>query len=92
MVGNESDADLKAKTPLEHNSENIIDTKGSLRKEPCGEDKGQWLQVAPGEVSSQYKKELFYNENNQSLEQPPQGRGKVPSTGGAQDVTEQGAR
>ncbi|KAK4833026.1 LOW QUALITY PROTEIN: hypothetical protein QYF61_027408 [Mycteria americana] len=56
-----------------------------------GEDKGQWVQVAPGEVSSRHKKYIFYSENNQSLEQPLQGCGGVPVTGGFQDVIGQGA-
>jgi len=34
----------------------------------------------------------FYSESNQSLEQPPQGRGGVPITGGLQDAMGQGAR
>jgi len=38
------------------------------------------------------KKEIFYSENNQSLKQPPQGGGRVPNTGGFQDVLGQGAR
>jgi len=50
------------------------------------------VQVAPGEVSSQYKKDIFYSRSNHSLEQPPQGCGRVPFAGGFQDVIEQGAR
>ncbi|KAK4823879.1 hypothetical protein QYF61_007827 [Mycteria americana] len=33
--------------------------KGDLITEPRRKDKGQWVQVAPAEVSSQYKKEIF---------------------------------
>ena len=47
---------------------------------------------APGEVSPHYKRENFYSENNQSLEQPPQGHGTVPIARGFQDATGQGAR
>ncbi|KAK4831003.1 hypothetical protein QYF61_014574, partial [Mycteria americana] len=36
-----------------------------------------------------YKKEIFYAENNQSLQQPPQGCGGVSITGGFQDATGQ---
>ena len=36
----------------------------SLHKEPHGEDKGQQVQVALGEVSSQHKNEIFYSEIN----------------------------
>lgn len=35
---------------------------------------------------------MFYIENNQSLEQLPQGRGGVPIAGGLQDAIRQGAR
>lgn len=38
--------------------------KDSLHKQPCCEDKRQWVQVALGEVSSLQKKEIFYSENN----------------------------
>lgn len=36
--------------------------------------------------------EFIYSENNQSLEQPPQGCGEVLTTGGFQDVFGKGAR
>lgn len=41
---------------------------------------------------SQCKKEIFYAENNQLLQQTPQGCGGVSFTGGFQDVIGQGAR
>lgn len=44
------------------------------------------------EFLSQYKKEFLYSENNDSLEQPLQGCGKIPDTGSFQDVIGQGAR
>lgn len=44
--------------------------------------------VAPGELSSQYKKDFFYSNNNHALEQPPLAHGRV--TGGFQDVIEGG--
>lgn len=50
------------------------------------------LHVAPGEVSSHYKKEIFYSENNQPLEQPSQGCGGVSVNGVFQDVIGQGGR
>ncbi|KAK4829087.1 LOW QUALITY PROTEIN: hypothetical protein QYF61_002038 [Mycteria americana] len=59
----------------------------SLHKEPHGEDKGQRVQVAPGDY-----KEIFYSENNQSLKQPPQGCGGVSITGGFKDVLGQDVR
>lgn len=62
----------------------------SLHKEPQEEVKGQPIQFAPREVSSQCKKEMFYGENNHSLEQPPQGHRRVHITGGFQDATGQG--
>lgn len=37
------------------------------------------------------KKEVFYSEDNKSLEQPPQECGGVPITGSLQDVNGQGA-
>lgn len=40
----------------------IVHLNLSLHHEPHGEDKGQQLQVASGEVFSQYKKENFYGE------------------------------
>jgi len=43
-----------------------------LHKEPQ-RGQGQPEQVAPGEISSQYKKKIFYSENSQSLKQYPQG-------------------
>ena len=64
----------------------------SFHKHPHGKHKGQRVQVALGEVSSQYKKAIFFSENNQSLEQPPQVRSRPPITGGFQDVTGQNAR
>lgn len=50
------------------------------------------LHVAPGEVSSHYKREIFYSENNQPLEQPSQGCGGVSVNGVFQDVIGQGGR
>lgn len=47
---------------------------------------------APGELSSQYKTFFFFCKNNHSLEQPPLAHGRVPITGGFQDVIEQGGR
>ncbi|KAK4832732.1 hypothetical protein QYF61_025221 [Mycteria americana] len=64
----------------------------SFHKEACGEDKGQEVQVALGEVSSQHKKEFFYSENHHSLEQLPQRWGGVHIAGAGQDVKGQGAR
>lgn len=55
-------------------------------------DKGQWIQVVSGEVSSQYKKEIFYSENHHSLEQLPQGCGRASITGGFQDAIGWGAQ
>jgi len=66
--------------------------KCSLHQLPHGEDKWQWVQGASGEVSSQYKKDIFYSENNQSLEQSPQGCDRVPITGGFQDAAGQDDR
>ena len=57
----------------------------SLHKEPHGEDEEQRVQDAPSEVSW-YKKEIFYSESNQPLEQPLKGYGGVPITGGFQDL------
>jgi len=39
-----------------------------------------------------WKKDIFYRGNSHSLEQPPQGHGRVPITGGFQDAIGQGAR
>jgi len=39
-----------------------------------------------------YEKEIFYSENNHSLEQPPQGHGVDPITGGFQDASRHFAR
>lgn len=49
---------------------------------------GATWRVQVGEVSW-YKKDFFPRENNQSLEQPLQGCGRVPITGGFQDVVGQ---
>lgn len=38
--------------------------KDSFHKQPCCEDKREWVQVALGEVSSLQKKEILYSENN----------------------------
>jgi len=38
------------------------------------------------------KKGIFYSENNHSMEQLPQGCGRVPIAGGFQDAIGQGAR
>ena len=38
------------------------------------------------------RKNYFYSENNQSLEQPPQGHGRDLIAGGFQDAMAQGAR
>lgn len=35
---------------------------------------------------------MFYSENNHSLEQPPQGHGRISITGGFPAVIGQGAR
>lgn len=51
--------------------QNIAGLKGSYKEEPYGEVEGQQIKIALGEVSSQHKKEIFYSENNQSLEQHP---------------------
>ena len=48
------------------------------------------VQVAPGDISSQHKKKIFYSKNNHSLEQ--RGCGRVHITGGFQDAIGQGAR
>lgn len=63
----------------------------SLHKKPHRQDKGQQLKVALEEVSSRHKRN-FYNENNQCLEQPPQGHGRNSTTGVLQDRTEQSAK
>jgi len=55
----------------------------SYKQDRGSQDKGQWVQVAPGEIS--------YSENNQSVEQPPQGC-RVIITGGFQYAIGQGAR
>lgn len=59
---------------------------------PTWRRQGEQVQVAPGEVSSRNMKEIFYSESNHSLEQSHQGCGRVPITGGFQDVIGQGAR
>lgn len=66
--------------------------KASSHKEPHWEDKGQWVQVAPGKVISPYKKGVFYSENSCSLKQSPQGCCRVPIAGGFPDMIGQGAR
>lgn len=38
------------------------------------------------------RKTFFYSKNNHSLKQCPWARGRVPTTGGFQDVIEQGGR
>lgn len=38
--------------------------------------------IVPGEVSSQYENDIFYCEKNHSLEQRPQGHGRLPITEG----------
>lgn len=54
---------------------------------------GTWRKhKAMGEVSSQYKKFMFYSEDNQSQIQSCQGSGSVPITADFQDKTEQHAR
>jgi len=52
---------------------------------------GQWIQVALVQDSSQCKKEVYYRENNHSLEQLSQGCGRVPITGDFQDAVGQSA-
>lgn len=42
--------------------------------------------------NSYYKKDLFYGDNKQSLEQPPEGFCGGPIPGGLQDATGQGAK
>jgi len=64
----------------------------SLHSETHGEDKGQWIQAAPGQAPSWYQHKIFQSENSQWLEQPPQGCGGISITGGFQDVIGQGAR
>lgn len=55
----------------------------TLHKEPYGEDKNQWVQVARGQVLSRYKKYFFkLTVINQLWEEPPQGCGRIPVTGG----------
>lgn len=63
----------------------------SLRIEPCGAGKGQWVQVAQGEIWPWCKKIyiFFYSKNNPSLEQPHQGCGGIPIPGGFQDAVGQ---
>lgn len=61
--------------------------KGDRSSYFTGEEKGKWVQVAPGEASSWYKKEFFFSENN-----PEQFQGRIPISGGFQEVTGQGAR
>lgn len=63
----------------------------SLHIEPCGAGKGQWVQVAQGEILPWCKKIylFFYSKNNPSLEQPHQGCGGIPIPGGFQDATGQ---
>lgn len=61
-------------------------------KEPHGEHKGQRVQVVLGLFSSWNKKYNFYSKNNPSLEQPPQGHGKVPIAGSFQVTMGQGGR
>lgn len=53
----------------------------SFPKESLGEDKEQWVQVASGEVLPRYHKDVFYGKSNHSVEQSPQGCGRVPTDG-----------
>lgn len=53
-----------------------------FQKESHGEDKEQEVQVAPGEVLSHSHNDIFYRKNNHSVEQSPQGHGRVPIDGG----------
>lgn len=64
----------------------------SLHKKPHGEEKGQQQKVTQGQVLPQYKKQTFKSENNHWLEQPFQGPGSVPITGGFQGAIGQGSR
>lgn len=63
----------------------------SIHKKPHGEDKGLQEGVAPGKALSWQKKEIFYSEKKHSLEQHLQGCGRIPITGGFQDVIGQSA-
>ncbi|KAK4826624.1 hypothetical protein QYF61_010552 [Mycteria americana] len=72
-----------------HSSPVLKGWRLSLHKEPRGEDKGQRVQVAPGEVSSQLR---LYVETSCSLEECPRGHGGVPITGGSQDEPGWGVR
>lgn len=60
----------------------------SPHKEPCGENEQHWVRAAPGEDSSQQER---YAVSTVITEPPPQGRSRVPITGGLQDATGQGA-
>lgn len=44
------------------------------------------------DASSWYKKEIFYSENIQLLEQPPQWHSGIPIAGGFSDKVAQGDR
>lgn len=44
----------------------------SFHKEPNGEDKRQWVQIAPGEDLTWHKKGIFCGKSSHSLEWPPQ--------------------
>lgn len=68
---------LTEKEKDHHNIHTVLgQQKGEQRlpfhKEPNGEDKRQWVQIAQGEDSSWHKKGIFYRKNNPSLEGPPQ--------------------
>lgn len=61
-----------------------------VHKDSHEEHKEQQAQVASREVSSQHREEIFYSENDQSLEKPSQGCSRIPITEHFQIVTGQG--
>lgn len=48
--------------------------------------RGNCIQATPGEVLLLSTKDIFDSEKNQSLEQPHKGCGRLPITGGFQEV------
>lgn len=52
----------------------------------------QSVHAAMGEISTQYKKEIFYCKINYSLEQPRWECSRVPFAGDSEDVVGQGDR
>lgn len=85
----------------------VYDTPPMAVKGPNGQDPRQEIYDVPPSVEknlhqtvsaagklpgSPCKKDAFCSGNNHSLEQPPQGCGGIPGTGGFQGVRGQGAR